>query len=70
MYFGGVLIVVVVIVGFVGALIMSLADWPLIGLDADDIPESSENADTLSLHGSLSGVLDKLECPSLIGDID
>lgn len=68
MYFVGVLIVVVV--GFVGAVIMSLADWPLIGLDADEMPESSENADTLSLHGSLSGVLDRLECPSLIGDID
>lgn len=65
------IVVVVVVVGFVGgALIMSLADCPLIGLDADEIPESSENAETLSLHGSLSGVLDKLECPSLIGDID
>lgn len=49
---------------------MSLADCPLMGLDADEMPESSENADTQSLHGSLSGVLDKLECPSLVGDID
>lgn len=49
--------------------IISLADCPLTGLDADEMPESSENAETLSLHGSLSGVLDRLEWPSLIGDI-
>lgn len=69
MYFGGVF-TNVLFIGFVGPVMMSFADWPSIGLEADEMPESSENAETLSLHGSLSGVLDKLEWPSLIGDID
>lgn len=40
-------------------------DCPLTGLDDDEMPESSLNADTLSMFGSLSGVLEILEWPSL-----
>lgn len=45
---------------------LTVVDWPLTGLGDDEMPESSENADTLSLIWSLSGVLDRLECPSML----